>query len=46
MIARSSDRNAATETIEVGGTRVAYRRLGPDTGVPVIFLHHLRGGST
>ena len=41
MIARTTYRNAATETIDVAGTRVAYRRLGPDTGVPVIFLHHL-----
>jgi pimeloyl-ACP methyl ester carboxylesterase len=41
MIARTTYRNAPTETIDVGGTRFAYRRLGPDTGVPVIFLHHL-----
>jgi pimeloyl-ACP methyl ester carboxylesterase len=30
-----------TKTIEVGGTPFAYRELGPKTGVPVIFLHHL-----
>src|SRR3954451_1141365 len=40
-IAPTAYRNAATETIDVAGTRVAYRRLGPETGVPVIFLHHL-----
>ena len=34
-------RNAPTETIEVGGAKFAYRQLGPDTGVPVIFLNHL-----
>jgi pimeloyl-ACP methyl ester carboxylesterase len=34
-------KDAPTETIDVGGTRFAYRRLGADTGVPVIFLHHL-----
>jgi pimeloyl-ACP methyl ester carboxylesterase len=30
-----------TETIDIDGTRLAYRRLGVDTGVPVIFLNHL-----
>src|SRR3954453_17609654 len=40
-IAPTAYRNAATQTIDVAGTRVAYRRLGPDTGVPVVFLHHL-----
>jgi len=33
--------NAPTRTIDVGGTRFAYRALGPETGVPVIFLNHL-----
>lgn len=33
--------DAPTRTLEVGGTRFAYRQLGPDIGVPVIFLHHL-----
>jgi pimeloyl-ACP methyl ester carboxylesterase len=41
MIARALYKDAPTETIDVGGTRFAYRRLGADTGVPVIFLHHL-----
>lgn len=30
-----------TRTLEVGGVDFAYRALGPDSGVPVIFLHHL-----
>jgi pimeloyl-ACP methyl ester carboxylesterase len=30
-----------TRTIDVGGVAFAYRDLGPDSGVPVIFLHHL-----
>jgi pimeloyl-ACP methyl ester carboxylesterase len=30
-----------TETINVGGVAFAYRQLGPDTGVPVVFLTHL-----
>jgi pimeloyl-ACP methyl ester carboxylesterase len=33
--------HAPTETIEIGGTRFAYRQLGADTGVPVVFLNHL-----
>jgi len=41
MIVSALYKDAPTETIDVGGTRFAYRRLGPDTGVPVIFLHHL-----
>jgi pimeloyl-ACP methyl ester carboxylesterase len=34
-------KNVPTRTIDVGGERFAYRELGPDSGVPVIFLHHL-----
>lgn len=30
-----------SRTVDVGGVPFAYRELGPDTGVPVIFLHHL-----
>jgi pimeloyl-ACP methyl ester carboxylesterase len=30
-----------TRTVDVGGTKFAYRELGPETGVPVIFLNHL-----
>lgn len=33
--------DAPTGTIEVGDTSFAYRRLGPSTGVPVVFLTHL-----
>jgi pimeloyl-ACP methyl ester carboxylesterase len=32
--------NAATRTINVGGTAFAYRDLGPRNGVPLIFLNH------
>ena len=32
---------APTRTIAVGDVDFAYRELGPATGVPVIFLHHL-----
>ena len=32
---------APTRKIDVGDTKFAYRELGPETGVPVIFLNHL-----
>jgi pimeloyl-ACP methyl ester carboxylesterase len=41
VIVSTAYKDAPTETIDIGGTRFAYRRLGADTGVPVIFLHHL-----
>ena len=34
-------KNVPTCTIDVGGVPFAYRELGPSSGVPVIFLHHL-----
>lgn len=34
-------RNAATKSVDVDGTKLVYRQLGPDTGVPLIFLNHL-----
>ena len=36
-------KDAQTKTVDVGGARFAYRQLGADTGVPVIFLVHLAG---
>ncbi|MHB8693887.1 MAG: alpha/beta fold hydrolase [Solirubrobacteraceae bacterium] len=41
MIARTTYRNAPTETVDIGGTGFVYRRIGARTGVPVVFLHHL-----
>jgi pimeloyl-ACP methyl ester carboxylesterase len=32
-----------TKTVDVNGTRFAYRELGTETGTPVIFLQHLAG---
>ncbi|MFD0441352.1 alpha/beta fold hydrolase [Streptomyces chartreusis] len=32
--------DAPTRTIPVNGVRLSYRRLGPEGGVPVVFLHH------
>jgi pimeloyl-ACP methyl ester carboxylesterase len=37
----TSYKNAPTKSVSVGGTKFAYRELGIDTGVPVIFLNHL-----
>ena len=34
-------KHAQTNTVDVGGAKFAYRQLGVDTGVPVIFLNHL-----
>ena len=34
-------KNVPTRRIDVGGVGFAYRELGPDSGVPLIFLHHL-----
>ena len=29
-----------TMSVDVNGTRFAYREFGPSTGVPLVFLHH------
>src|SRR5215218_2569961 len=34
-------KNAPTHTINAGGVEFAYRQLGPNSGVPVVFLTHL-----
>jgi pimeloyl-ACP methyl ester carboxylesterase len=41
VLATTSHQDAPTQTVEVGGTRFAYRDLGPRTETPVIFLNHL-----
>jgi NAD(P)-dependent dehydrogenase (short-subunit alcohol dehydrogenase family)/pimeloyl-ACP methyl ester carboxylesterase len=33
-------KDTPTRTIDVNGTRFAYRELGVESGVPVVFLHH------
>jgi hypothetical protein len=33
--------NAPTRTVSADGVQFAYRELGPQTGVPVVFLTHL-----
>ncbi|MFD8001673.1 alpha/beta fold hydrolase [Streptomyces mirabilis] len=37
----TSYKNAPTRTIIAGGVSFAYRELGPQSGVPVVFLTHL-----
>ncbi|MCX5319953.1 alpha/beta fold hydrolase [Streptomyces sp. NBC_00120] len=37
----TSYQNAPTRTITAGGVTFAYRELGPQSGVPVVFLTHL-----
>ncbi|MBB6193739.1 pimeloyl-ACP methyl ester carboxylesterase [Sphingobium wenxiniae] len=38
---RSADwKTVPTRHVEATGTRFAYRRIGPDTGVPVVLLNH------
>ena len=37
----TSYQDAPTLTVSAGGVDFAYRELGPRTGVPVVFLHHL-----
>jgi pimeloyl-ACP methyl ester carboxylesterase len=34
-------KDVPTRTIDAGGVSFAYRELGPESGVPVIFLNHL-----
>lgn len=39
----TSYKNAPTRTITAGGVTFAYRELGPQSSVPVVFLNHLAG---
>lgn len=41
MTVNTTYKHAQTKTVDVGGAVFAYRQLGVDTGVPVIFLNHL-----
>jgi pimeloyl-ACP methyl ester carboxylesterase len=40
MIVRTLYKDARTQTVDVGGTRFAYRQIGAPAGVPVVFLPH------
>jgi pimeloyl-ACP methyl ester carboxylesterase len=35
---------ASTQTIEANGIRFAYRKFGKETGTPLVFMQHFRGG--
>jgi pimeloyl-ACP methyl ester carboxylesterase len=35
---------APTQFVEANGIRFAYRRFGAETGVPLVFMQHFRGG--
>ena len=35
---------APTQFVEANGIRFAYRRFGIETGVPLLFMQHFRGG--
>jgi pimeloyl-ACP methyl ester carboxylesterase len=35
---------APTQFVEANGIRYAYRRFGAETGTPLVFLQHFRGG--
>ncbi|HET6985992.1 MAG TPA: alpha/beta hydrolase [Kribbella sp.] len=37
----ATSKEAATLSVDVEGTPFAYRDVGPTTGVPVVFLHHV-----
>jgi pimeloyl-ACP methyl ester carboxylesterase len=39
--ARTSYRHAPTRKVSAGGVDFAFRELGPETGMPVVFLNHL-----
>jgi pimeloyl-ACP methyl ester carboxylesterase len=41
MTAYTAYKDAPGRTVDVGGTKFAYRMLGPERGTPVIFLNHL-----
>ena len=43
-MAKDTHVTAPTRFVEVGGIRYAYRRFGAETGTPLVFLQHFRGG--
>ncbi|MDT5077112.1 MAG: hypothetical protein QOJ80_1749 [Mycobacterium sp.] len=43
MIDPATHNTAPNEFVEVAGVTYAYRRFGAPSGVPVLFLQHLRG---
>jgi pimeloyl-ACP methyl ester carboxylesterase len=44
QMAKDSHITAPTRFVEAGGIRYAYRRFGAESGTPLVFLQHFRGG--
>jgi pimeloyl-ACP methyl ester carboxylesterase len=44
QMAKDTHVTAPTRFVEAGGIRYAYRRFGAETGTPLVFLQHFRGG--
>jgi hypothetical protein len=42
--AKDTHVTAPTRFVEARGIRYAYRRFGAETGTPLVFLQHFRGG--
>jgi hypothetical protein len=36
--------NAPTQFVQANRIRVAYRRFGKDSAMPLLFMQHFRGG--
>src|ERR1700726_4080488 len=44
QMAKETHVTAPTRFVEANGSRYAYRRFGAETGTPLVFLQHFRGG--
>src|SRR5260370_31683308 len=44
QMAKDTHITAPSRFVEAGGIRYAYRRFGAETGTPLVFLQHFRGG--
>jgi len=43
MPAQVTQQNAKTQYVVANGIKLAYRRLGPDSGIPLVMMIHFRG---
>jgi pimeloyl-ACP methyl ester carboxylesterase len=44
QMAKDTHITAPTRFVEAGAIRYAYRRFGSESGTPLVFLQHFRGG--
>jgi pimeloyl-ACP methyl ester carboxylesterase len=44
QMAKDTHITAPTRFVEAGGIRYAYMRFGSESGTPLVFLQHFRGG--